>query len=1057
MYPWGTFPQILLIQDFIMRNLRPLFLLFAILVSPVLAEDYTHPGSGTWSDSAWNGGTTWVDGNTAVLTFTDSGTLTLDQNATVADVMASGTGTISGTANTLTFSGGNFSVDGGSTLTYGAKVAGSFTKTGDGILDFTVQSNSGVSAVNITGGTLKASMNPGFGGAIFGDAAVTVSNGATLQMAADFFIKNGTLTADGGNIYITGRQNYINTLVLKNGATLSTNYEATSTDNNSYRVGYNYASTAPKLTVSGETGSTINAGISMVAGNTPYTVEVGDTSSDVDLEIKGVIFDYPGLGGLGFKKTGAGTLKLSGANTWGSGVQLTAGKLILGNTSAAGGGVLVTSNGTSVQLSDASTFKVKGLTGAAAITADNASTLIIGTGVTDASVSEDFTGTFGSNMTVQKEGAGTFIISTGQQTYAGLVVNGGVVKLNTPSSYGQQAQGNTPITINSGAKLDVVTSYGIKGSPITVDGGTLHNSANETYINDVTLKNGALVSASGAATGHNPAATIRVGNNYGTGTNPVWTVSGTTGSTISANISLVAHGSTEFTLNVGDTNDDVDLTMTGYFVNYDFANASAIPVKKTGAGTLRLTNGDSIFGRGLIVDEGVVQLAARQAAGYGTVTVNGGQLRVLAASEDGASDGIYRVMDLAGTGTVAGPTNANTPATLQFGAILNQSNQLVSTDFSFAGNFTGAGLILEKIGTSTVTLNKSGGSSGLKGVNVTSGTLVLAGGGFGPTQNQYGYFGQAPITVSDGATLQFGSNWQIQGTPLILDGENAKMDVGSAQTYANNTTLLNGGDVTIGSGQYRIGYFGAGSTVLKVTGNSEISSSEGGKFLIVSTGYSIEKYKIQVGGTGEDGESDSILTISAPIADHPGSNNAGKMVKTGNGTLILSNPENSFKNGLEIEAGNVVIAPGAEGTGAITLTGNSMITPMVTGSENYTNLKSTDFPAGTALNLELESGTDFSRFTFTEVPTFDEANGFIMLDYEPNLANPGASYKVSNMPLDAGDLENWLQSDYRDVWNLVSTGNGIYLSVDGNAVPEPSAWLILILGIPMIMWKQRRH
>ncbi|MCR5163483.1 MAG: autotransporter-associated beta strand repeat-containing protein [Thermoguttaceae bacterium] len=1034
-----------------MRNLRPLFLLFAVLVSPVLAEDYTHPGSGTWSDSAWNGGTTWVDGNTAVLTFTDSGTLTLDQNATVADVTASGTGTISGTANTLTFSGGNFSVDGGSTLTYGAKIAGSFTKTGDGTLDFTVQSNSGVSAVNITGGALKASMNPGFGGAIFGDAAVTVSNGATLQMAADFFIKNGTLTADGGNIYITGRQNYINTLVLKNGATLSTNFEATSTDNNSYRVGYNYASTAPKLTVSGETGSTINAGISMVAGNSPYTVEVGDTSSDVDLEIKGVIFDYPGLGGLGFKKTGAGALKLSGANTWGSGVQLTAGKLILGNTAAAGGGVLATSSGTSVQLSDAATFNVKGLTGPAAITADNASTLVIGSGVTSASVSEEFTGTFGSNITVQKEGAGTFIISTGQQTYAGLVVNGGVVKLNTPPSYGQQAQGNTPITINSGAKLDVVTNYAIKGSPITVDGGTLHNSSDEAYINSVTLKNGALVSASGAATGHNPANTIRVGNNYGTGANPVWTVAGTTGSTISANISLVAHGSTEFTLNVGDTNDDVDLTMTGYFVNYDFANASAIPVKKTGAGTLRLTNGDSIFGRGLIVDAGVVQLAARQAAGYGTVTVNGGKLQVLAPSEGGASDGIYRVMDLAGTGTVAGPTNANTPATLQFGAILNQSNQLVSTDFTFAGNFTGAGLILEKIGTSTVTLSKSGGSSGLKGVNVTSGTLVLAGGGFGPTQNQYGYFGQAPITVSDGATLTLGAGWQIQSTPLILDGENAKLDLSSgAQTYANNTTLLNGGDVYIGAGQYRIGYFGAGSTVLKVTGDSEISS-DGGKFLIVSTGNAIEKYKIQVGGTGEEGESDSVLTISALIADHPNSNNAGKMVKTGNGTLILSNPGNTFKNGLEIEAGNVVIAPGAEGTGAITLTGNSIITPMVTGSENYTNLRSTDFPAGTALNLELDSATDFSRFTFTEVPTFDEVNGFITLDYEPALASPGSSYKVSDMTLAAGDLENWLMADYRDAWNLISTGSGIFLSADGNSVPEPSAWLILLLGIPMIL------
>ncbi|MBQ9456279.1 MAG: autotransporter-associated beta strand repeat-containing protein [Thermoguttaceae bacterium] len=1040
-----------------MRNLRPLFLLFAVLVSPIFAEDYTHSGSGTWSDSAWNGGTTWVDGNTAVLTFTDSGTLTLDQNATVTGVTSSGTGTISGTANTLTFSGGNFSVGDGSTLTYNAKLAGSFTKTGGGTLDFTVKSDSVVSEVNITGGTLKASVNPGFGGSVFGDAAVNVSNGATLHMAADFFIKNGTLTADGGNIYITGRQNYINQLVLKNGAVLSTNYEATSTDNNSYRVGYNYASTAPKLTVSGETGSTINAGISMVAGNTPYTVEVGDTSSDVDLEIKGVIFDYPGLGGLGFRKTGAGALKLSGANTWVSGVQLTAGKLILGNTTAAGNGVLVTSNGTSVQLSDASTFKVKGLTGGAAITADAASTLIIGTGVTDASVSEDFTGTFGSNMTVQKEGAGTFIISTGQQTYAGLIVNGGVVKLNTPASYGQQAQGNTPITINAGAKLDVVSNYGIKGSPITVDGGTLHNSGTEAYINDVTLKNGALVSASGEGTSHNPANTIRVGNNYGTGTNPVWTVAGTTGSTISANISLVAHGSTEFTLNVGDTNDDVDLTMTGYFVNYDFANASAIPVKKTGAGTLRLTNGDSIFGRGLIVDAGVVQLAARQAAGYGTVTVNGGQLQLLAASEGGASDGIYRVMDLAGTGTVAGPANANTPATLQFGAIVNQSNQLVSTDFEFGGNFTGAGLILEKIGTGTVTLDKSGGSSGLKGVNVTSGTLVLAGPGFGPTQNRYGYFGQAPVTVSDGATLSLGANWQIQGTPLILDGENAKLDLGaSGQTYANDTTLLNGADIIIGNGQYRVGYFGADSTVLKVTGNSEISS-QGGTFLLVSAGNAVEKYKIQVGGTGEGGESDSVLTISAPIADHPGSNNSARMVKTGNGTLILSNSGNTFKNGLDIEAGNVVIAPGAEGTGAITLTGNSMITPMVTGSENYTNLKSTDFPAGTALNLELDSATDFSRFTFTEVPTFDEQNGFISLDYEPALANPGSSYKVSNMTLAAADLENWLMADYRSIWDLASTGNGIYLSINSSSIPEPSAWLILLLGIPMILWKRRQR
>jgi len=167
-------------------------------------------------------------------------------------------------------------------------------------------------------------------------------NGGKLTLAALFNAgHNRPITINGGTLTGTyfennDNGNYLNNITLMNGAQV-TGYNV--------RVGY---VSAPTITVSGTSPSTLAAGLNLVKnGTVPLTLNVADVTGDgtVDFAIPGVIRDYVGFAGMPITKTGAGTVSLSGVNTTIAAYAINAGTLALDGNGALNANNNVTLNG----------------------------------------------------------------------------------------------------------------------------------------------------------------------------------------------------------------------------------------------------------------------------------------------------------------------------------------------------------------------------------------------------------------------------------------------------------------------------------------------------------------------------------------------------------------------------------------------------------------------------------------------------------------------------------------------------------------------------------------
>ncbi len=1048
------------------KNFRKVLFLCGVLgCSALSAENYTRVGTGNWSDAAWTvNGTadqSWVDGNQAGITVAADNAFTLDAAASVTGIAFTGlnsseSAAFSG-AKTLTFTGDaqTFEVADG-TLNFANQLAGTaILKTGAGTLNIT-QIQTAFDGITVQEGTLQLSVGE-FGTPCMSSAPVTILAGAKLLVSHNFGIGSGMLTADGGNVHLTGTQQYLNHMTLKNGATVTAvNGTSGGNDDNSFRVGYNYAGVSDAtLYVTGTSASAISAGITMVRGSGSsdnYTVTVDSTGdeSGVDLTISGKIFDYSGLSGLVLKKAGAGVLKLSSnASTWAGGINLTAGTIQLAADNAAGKGAISTSNGTSIVLAEGISANVQNLSGNASLSAlGTGANINVGVGVTSADVSASFGGSIGSTVQLTKVGAGSFEITALQSNgFAGLVVDQGTLSLSGDNKYGSAALKNTPITVNTSGKLILATSFAVSGSPITLDGGSIHIAAEQMYLNQLTLKNGARITAQSNSNDHADGNSFRVGNNYGTGTNPVLVVSGTSGSFIDADIVLTTHGSSVFNVTVNSTGDTtgVDLTISGQLRDYDNSTSVSIPFKKMGAGVLRLTNGTNKWTTGMEVTAGTVQISATQALGYGQLNLSDASSALQLLSTANGGVGTYNLKQLTGLGTVSVLGDA---ATLKVGSVTNASSQVLSGDSTFSGTFSSA-VSLEKTGTGTLTLEKSGGNGTIAGVSVTEGTLRLAGSGLAPTGSRYGYFGSTTIEVSGTGTLR-AESWNIQNTPVHVTGENAELYIAGAN-YANRVTLTDGADVS--GTEFRMGWWTSDSPILTVDGTGTGSVISNNIFMLLKNGSSITELDLTVEDTGAMTAGNADLTITSKITDHSGYEGL-KIVKSGAGTLKITNTQNNWAGGMKIVDGLVILSAGAAGTGTYTVEAGGALAPAPASDETYVSLSGAAFVEGSNLELLIDSPTEFSRFVLDTVPTYDINNGFIELVVAED-ANLGSSetFKVSNAypggSAENLDLESWLGSDFRYEWNLNwdAVSSALLLSRDANAIPEPAAWVLLILGV----------
>ena len=231
------------------------------------------------------------------------------------------------------------------TATYSKVISGSgyVTKTGSGTLTFS-GANTFSGNLTISGGKLNASSGASLGSNSTG-RTVTVGNGAELVFTVNNVITNAhndqnvTYVLDGGRISNSGSvYNYLQNLTVKDGATIyaanglsdwkafklhNVNVVRNSDDSSGAAVVFSASSNANATFAFGANSSTIQEGTSSstinVAEITSANASVNDNVSD--LVISAVIADPLYATGSPSKatkivKTGAGTLEISGSNTF---------------------------------------------------------------------------------------------------------------------------------------------------------------------------------------------------------------------------------------------------------------------------------------------------------------------------------------------------------------------------------------------------------------------------------------------------------------------------------------------------------------------------------------------------------------------------------------------------------------------------------------------------------------------------------------------------------------------------------------------------------------------
>ncbi|HPM85205.1 MAG TPA: autotransporter-associated beta strand repeat-containing protein, partial [Candidatus Anammoximicrobium sp.] len=210
--------------------------------------------------------------------------------------------------------------------------AGTLTKTTAGALTLGGSLNyTGAGGTTVDGGTLTLNKSgvpfPSAGSTgQFGSAhTVTVNSTATLQLNASWIMGDGLanhVVVNGGTLQFLNSDNYLGHITLTGGTI------TTSGSTHAWRTG-NWGSGLIRVNPAA-TPSTIQGSLCFVGtAAAPLTVfDIADGAAANDLVVSSTVFDHSGFAGqMRLVKNGAGTMVLSGDNTFSGGVTINGGTL----------------------------------------------------------------------------------------------------------------------------------------------------------------------------------------------------------------------------------------------------------------------------------------------------------------------------------------------------------------------------------------------------------------------------------------------------------------------------------------------------------------------------------------------------------------------------------------------------------------------------------------------------------------------------------------------------------------------------------------------------------
>ena len=792
-----------------------------------------------------------------------------------------------------------FSKLGGGTLVLGSATVLPSTGTvtmGAGVLDLGAM-NTAVGSLTITGGTIQ-------NGSLVGSASFLASGGtinANLCGPAGLTVSGGTVTLGGSNNYAGG------TNILS--GTLQATTPAAVPFLGSGTVVGSAATLAVSMGGPGQWGSPDLASVlshaSFQSGSTfGINVDPGNT------------FNYGGGisgAGLSLAKLGAGTLVLSGTNSYGGGTGLDAGTLTLGSSGALPSGGAVTVNGGVLDLG------TRGPTVGPVTIAD---------GVIQ-------NGSLFSNSSYRASG-GT--ISANLAGPAGLTVTGGTVMLSGSNSYGggTNVAGGTLVAMSPAA----LPGYNTAGAVIVGAGGTLAVSAGGagqwtpadmgTLLADVGFLNGANfgINVDAGSSFIHPGGIS--GANLGLAKMGGGTLSLSGTGTYGGGTTL--NGGTLLMSSAGALPSNGSITVNDGLLDLGGRTLSAGPVLITGgtiadgnlvSSTSFQASGGAIQANlqgaaGLAVTGGLVTLSGRNTYTGGT-QVLGGTLSAIQGNSLPTGTTVSRGATLqvsAGGpgqwGDLSGLLMYTTfEAGSRFAVNVDAGNSFTSTNY-----FDPAGLVKMGGGTLTVT----GGYMPCPGITVNDGTLIVGGpyaimsadlltvnGGVFDLGRQTASFDAVTIT---GGTVQNG--WLQSNTVFQLSGGNILANLVGGDLMVTGGTVTLGGGTTNTSGTNVLGgtllatspfsqsgrYFGV---TVYAGGTLAVSAGRPGQWTAVNVATLLTDANFRSGSVlGVSVDGGRIFNYATAITAAPVA-----IDKLGDGTLLLGGT-NSYGGGTSIDGGTLV-------------------------------------------------------------------------------------------------------------------------------------------------------
>ncbi len=727
---------------------------------------------------------------------------------------------------------------------------------------YTLQGSNGITGStgltkNNTGTLIINNANSFTGGVVINNGVVRLGIAGALGtgnlLAFGAAAPSGTkLQLNGNNATVTGLESAGADAVVENGTSASTN---------------------ATLTVNQASGSKTFAGV----------LQNGGTDT------------------LGLSQTGAGTLILTGTNTYTGGTSVGAGSTLQVGAGGAGGSIVgnATVNGT-LSFNRTGTVAYGGTvsgTGSLSIVAGTleftgtVNNTLAGTSISSGATLQIGNGTAGGTVSSNIANAGTLVVNlpaAGNTLLSGNITGAGALTTTGGNGTTILTGANTyngATTIGTGTILQVGnggTAGALGTGTVTVD-GTLRFSRTDALTVSAPLGGAGGVNIAGGSITYTGTNTYAGVTTVDSGTTLSIGQGGVLGSVAG---DIVTNGSVIF--NRGDA------------ITYAGVISGAGTITKSGNGVTTFT-GTNTYAGSTTINGGTLSISSGNNIGDNSATntlilANGGSLQSTAAS---LTLGVNRSITLGTGGGALDVTGANT---LDVNGVIS-------------------GTSLTKTGTGVLTL--SGANTHSAGTTLSAGTLnITQAAAIGS-----GLFTIAggTIDVTGGSAITLANNLQAWSGDFTFTGtKDLNLGTGAVALSSNRAVTVSGGTLTVGGiiddgvGNFTFTKNGAGTLylagvntfgsnsavtisgggVLKIdaesglgTNTNDVTFGTGGGTLQVTSGFTANTgkvFSVQAGPGTIQVDSGTLVIGSAIVGTGAATANGGGLIKTGAGTLALT-------------------------------------------------------------------------------------------------------------------------------------------------------------------------